>query len=1007
MTKSRLPPILRIAQSPGEAWSEVIGPWFEKTLPASWDETLPVVVAVPSRSHANALKARLLERGHSCLGLHFLTPAGLRDLLGPNSSPPPPPHLRLLLAVAAEEIASNESDHLAARAIARSPDNLLRTLDQLEAAGWDFDDLEFTSFRPIVRRFREHLRGCSFQLPAQIDRSLDQEAKARPPSISHLLIAGFDGAHWPLWFLLQAAVQAAEKSTVVLQDRREEAPDLDETWIGSWEQLYGAAQPIATSARHSETLFPELFETGLFQPHTAKPSLQKHFLVGRTVSEQARAIAALSEAFVASSSAKRIGILFPAAGALPRTVSALLSEAKIAHYDGIAHLAPGPLEDDAWPAWLELQETPRLRILLRFLRASPAACDFFSGLGLEKIEDVLQRANRSLLIDDLPLLRAWCASGSQQKHADKILAGLEAIRFLPENATLSDFLAETLAIFESLQWHDRARHLQQTSAGWSARLPATFSRATYLRWLAGISTSVLPERDRDADHPYARVQLLFYPQAEGQTWSHLIFAGLNENSWPPRTSESGFLEDREIAAFNADIRKLNRRALRQGNQGEGHSVVASGKTFCLGPAEHRGLVERQFQNLCESVTIAIGASASLIEETAPERLANPSEFFTRLYLETQAEAPGQSTMAALETETAEWLRRYREKSSAVPVSNDVPQTAIAYHARNTPEVKFGEYEFALREPLSREITLSATDCERIIRAPALVWLKKFLGVEARQDEFANWNIAIGQWVHDWLRHVAQSDGEFVQRPTAQDVRSRVQKAARQFREEVTALHGRALPDWWISGWNQAAFIADALAETITTTEGWSHFATEWTLPPSLIRVSETEQFAIRGRIDLIIAREPGADKGFPFQDTWIIDYKTGRRTSLAPGRKSADKAVDDFRTKLLDGKGVQLAIYALALHELGSRDVGISLLTRELDLDRAQVAFPVIEAQREIWAEFARLSRSGAFGMRGPLRAEFQFQNDYPLATLGFDPDFLEEKWSATHPGLPKIEKRP
>ena len=97
---------------------------------------------------------------------------------------------------------------------------------------------------------------------------------------------------------------------------------------------------------------------------------------------------------------------------------------------------------------------------------------------------------------------------------------------------------------------------------------------------------------------------------------------------------------------------------------------------------------------------------------------------------------------------------------------------------------------------------------------------------------------------------------------------------------------------------------------------------------------------------------------------------------------------------------------ALALHAIGAEEIGASLLTRDLDLDKPQVCFPVIEGQREIWRDFARLSRRGVFGMRGVLRAEFGFQPDYPLATLGFDPDFLEEKWNATHPALPKIERR-
>ncbi|MDQ6861468.1 MAG: PD-(D/E)XK nuclease family protein [Verrucomicrobiota bacterium] len=996
--------LLYIAGSPRDAWEGALRVWFDAARLNAWQRAFPSVVLVPTRSHAHALKAKLLEEGWSHLGLHFLTPFALRTLLRPQplKAAGESAHLRLLLAAAAEKTACGSSEP-ASRSIARAPDALLRTLDRIEAAGWRFEDLQYRSLEPLVRQFREMLHACGFALPATLDRTAAADANKMPARIGNLLITGFDGAHWLLWFLLQAAVQSAETATVVLHDARDAARDLDETWIGTWEELHGAAEFTYQRPPRGETLFPELFEPELFRASSAASQVAKHFLVGRDVSEQAHAVVALIETFLASGKAERIGVLFPAAGALPRVVATLLCAADISHNDGIGHLTPGPLEDDAWPLWLELQETPRVRVLLRFLRASPAACTFFGGLDAERIDGILSRAARNLLLDDLKLLRAYCATSLRSDKAERVIVGLDAISLLPEEATLTAFLEQTIRIFDSLDWRERRLHLEQASAGWAGRLTSAISRSTYLRWLAEISTSILPERDRNGDHPYSRVHLLLPAHAEGQTWSHLIFAGLNEGSWPARSNESGFVDELEIAEFNKTVRRLNRSAQQQGSQGEGHSIIADGRTFYLGPVEQRELAERQFQSLCESATIAIGASASLIEESAPERFANPSEFFTRLYVDANGEAPGQHVMTALAERTAKWLAR----GDDTPWPNDDPdvlQTAVAYRARRTPEVEFGEYEFALREPVERELVLSATDCERIIKAPALVWLRKFLGVEAREEDLANWNIAIGQWVHDWLRQVAESDGEFVQRPSASDVRDRVRSAAQRFRDETAALLGRRLPDWWISGWNQAAFIADALAETITTTEDWSHFATEWTLAPVAIRVSDTQQLRVRGRIDLLLAREATDAEGFPFREAWIIDYKTGRRTSLAPGRKAKDHAAD-LRQKLLEGKGVQLAVYALALHALGAEEVGASLLTRELDLAKPQVCLPEIEAQHDAWRDFARLGESGVFGMRGALRAEFGFQKDYPLATLGFDPDFLEEKWAKTYPGLPKIEK--
>src|SRR5207249_9003852 len=75
-----------------------------------------------------------------------LSPLSLHDAL--------PIYLRLLLSVAAEECMKLpedpplrekrmlEADFLAAKSVARAPDHLLRTIDQLGAAGWDFSAVE-------------------------------------------------------------------------------------------------------------------------------------------------------------------------------------------------------------------------------------------------------------------------------------------------------------------------------------------------------------------------------------------------------------------------------------------------------------------------------------------------------------------------------------------------------------------------------------------------------------------------------------------------------------------------------------------------------------------------------------------------------------------------------------------------------------------------------------------------------------------------------------------------
>src|SRR5437762_10463632 len=218
MEQSR--PVLLVVPSLREAWDDAIAPWFDQVLPGAWQRELPSLVVVPTRGQANNLKARLIAKGSSHLGLHFVTPASLGALLARDDATlrAKPQHLRLLLAIAASKIEDNEPEALAAKAVARAPAPLLRALDRLETSGWKFEELALPSFAPVVQHFNELLKNCHFVLPGETDRRRLQQAMRGERKFSHVLVIGFDGAHWPQWFLLRTAVELAERATVVLEE---------------------------------------------------------------------------------------------------------------------------------------------------------------------------------------------------------------------------------------------------------------------------------------------------------------------------------------------------------------------------------------------------------------------------------------------------------------------------------------------------------------------------------------------------------------------------------------------------------------------------------------------------------------------------------------------------------------------------------------------------------------------------------------------------------------------
>ena len=133
----------------------------------------------------------------------------------------------------------------------------------------------------------------------------------------------------------------------------------------------------------------------------------------------------------------------------------------------------------------------------------------------------------------------------------------------------------------------------------------------------------------------------------------------------------------------------------------------------------------------------------------------------------------------------------------------------------------------------------------------------------------------------------------------------------------------------------------------------------------------------------------------------MVDYKTGKRKNL---RSSQWRLEDDIRNgvlkQLLKGEGVQVGLYALALGQLGAKNVGISLLARGLDLSAPQLMLPQITCHDQVWRELSGMEKSGVFGMRGAIRSEFNFTDAYPLATLAVDYDILETKWTLTHPAF-------
>ena len=971
-----------------EAWEDAIAPWFNKVLPGAWQRKLPALVVVPTRGQLNDLKARLIAKGFSHLGLRFVTASSLRALLARDDTTPAAEleHLRLLLAIAASELEDrpNESEALAAKAVARAPALLLRALDRLEIAGWKFQELGLPSFAPVVQRFNELLKKCGFVLRGKTDRSRLQQAARGRREFSHVLIIGFDGAHWTEWFLLRTAVELAENATIILEEPRENFSDVDLCWIGSWEEVCGEAQraPRATAAV-GDSLFSEVEMRGGAQ--TAK---RFDFLIGTNFSEQAEAIARQCVRYLADEKCTRLGVIFPGSGALSRLVASSLARLEIAHNDGLGHIVPGIFESAEWQAWVELQRAPRLTSFLRFLNALPDPTVVSLKISRQVFENILHESYKEVLLDDLELLREFCAARGDDKSQSAAEA-LRALAFLPPRATFAQFLQQTHAALAHLGWKQQALEFASVAHDWSQRLDAKFPRALFLRWLAETAVAADAARSAEGDHPYARVQLLTVAGAQNQEWSHLIFAGWNEGAWPPPVGAE-FARAEEIHAFNRSVQQLNKRAARQGSQGEGHTSVRENHSLYLGPGEQRAIALRQFDALLESASEGVTLIASLVQEDAPERFWNPSECFTELYLKTRGEPLTQTTLKNLQRATA-----------LLPkpplVATDIQQTLIAFNARRDSSKPAGEYDFALRRNESyRPVpTLSVTDLRGMVSSPAIVWMKRYLGVEAPEDAANPWAATTGKWVHHWLANIIEPrNGKiFSAFPTLTRIDERIRFAADERCADLRRLcdlTGKVVPDWWKSGWLNARYLARHLGAKIGAAQGWNWLATELAVGrDGAVKIGDGVELELHGQIDLVLAQNDALS--FAGQKIWIVDYKTGSTKELK---------TSDLHDSLVKGTTLQLGLYTLAIRELGSAEVSASIISLVAKNVAPQLSVIDLAPHTDVFANLAEMQRTGAFGMKGEIRPAFGYSAPYPLATLPIDNDILEDKWALTHPAL-------
>jgi hypothetical protein len=955
-------------------WS-VARPWLDAAARRALLAEQPWTVLTPHRAHAHALKARVVEEGLSLGAVFFLTPGEARDRLRNCASDARPlavrEHLHLLLAALMQNMDSP----------LREPARLMRALDQLAAGGWTARELGFPPAEPLAAALEKAIADAGWITVQHADRRL----LAAPPqdAFDRLLIVGFDAAHWELLPLLIAAARSARETTVVLTPPRSKAEALDQAWIGTWEQAFGAAEPIDADPGSGPfaALALRMENPALPIPEGPRPL----FRVGRTLREQADAAIAQALAFACEPGANRIGIVLPGPGPLAREVSAGLLRRGIPHFDAFGHTPPPGDAARRRRAWVAFQRAPSAQTLLRLPDAARAT-------ERAMLINELYRAFTEMLTDDLAVLRARLID-SEREDARESARALDRYAQLPARADLRTFAAATREAWSALGWDDL---LPAFDAQWRDIEPLAhleIGAPAWLDWLDATAPAPAPLRAPDAANPLARIHVLAYRQAEHLPWTHLILAGLNEGEWPPPADAGGLLAEERIA-------DLNRAALEVGSQGEGHITARADRALMLGGIERREVQRRQFYNLVETPTRGLAALCALERDDGSGRVAPASDFLSHLYFSATDEPLTEDRMRALCARTRGWLDRLPlpHPIAAPPQPAPVEWVGRAYRARRAPR-PFGEYECSFTSPPPIPVQLSCKQWEQAIRDPAATWFSLFLGVAAPPD-FRDENpypLARGTWTHRVLADaLCDARNRFERRYSGTKLVERVRRASAAQRGAILrafAAAGFSEPQWWRAAYNQTEWLALLFARRLADVEDWPFAAVEWHLPRDIAVPLADGALVLRGRIDALFARAlPNAPVP---SEVWIVDYKTGNESALTERK---------LPNALRDGRGVQIGLYALAMAALGAENVSVSLLTAT-DTAKPQVSLAALKAEDRFWNGLVRMQQAGIFGMRGELRAEFGVSLKLPLATLPVEPDLLEGKWALTHPALGKEPK--
>ncbi len=892
-----------------------------------WQNTgplgLPIWLVAPKKAFLDFIKIRLLKEG-AVFQVQALTPEALRQRLWEV----------LPLEAMVPFCSASRGDQMLALGLALEgavgplahaarldPHFWLKRLDEVAASGIAFEAIDDDWLRYLAERQNQPLGRIKRLSPVAFDRACLEAVRmqAKPAGAYRLLTFGFDGKDAALLPLLYRAALLGHEARVCLPLEASEA-----FFTGSWEHFFEtAAEPLVGDGALVAPIFVEA--------ETIEDRLNDTFKV-------------LNEVLRVGSAGARIVISAEEPGLL-REVMAAFQAQGVPYYDIMGAPCTADGGNPQLQAWINYQKEGTLTAALPFLR-SLEQLGYISPQEAMKCERAWDTALALLQSESVVALKAYFEANNRPD------AFFATWPLLPESAAPREFVCSIAQAFS--QWGGEAP-LAPLGA-WEQAGPEVLPKHLIVNYLESSLLSKGGVRGPQGGDPFARIWVLPLEIAAclSAEYRLLLTSGLR----------SVGRSHRYTSFFN----DLNKRAVIQGCQGEGHEALPVDRGWVEGDSEQ---LKRKQQNRITFLQ-APALGAWLIGDQASQSLISDCIF------------QSSSALPALEIGQL--------NHSGLKVG--FPTVKSAYDGRRAIAQPFGPFEYTLNPAvLNRGLILSCRAWEEVLERPVRIWYQEILGLKPLLDVAAEngWARQKGIWAHEWV----QVDSVGV-RPSIAGWESSVLARAEAVKRSINALFGKvgqSVPPLWLAVWQEALGVALDFVQHMAAITPFSYLRQEVALAADLsVQLPTGGVLALKGRMDAVLSVKPWVindkERANPL---WVIDLKASQRRKLTA-------------YNMQKGYGLQLALYALALHAQGAESVGLSLLGADAQpLVVPQMDLEGLRGLTGLWQVMERIAFCGVLGDRG--ENDFDSISDaYPLATLRVDKRILERKWALTHPEIATLE---